>query len=379
MRFCNLGDEAEIIMGQSPSGDTYNVDERGTPLLNGPTEFGAVYPTAKQWTTQPTKMCEVGDILFCVRGATAGRINVADKQYCLGRGLAAIRAHEGKSDRRFVQHVLAAGYQQIRSRGVGSTFINISSEALSEFKMPMVLLSEQQRIASILDQAVTLRAKRRAALAQLDKMAQAIFVEMFGDDQSIEQDWPVTSLGDILSFMTSGSRGWATHYVDRGDIFLRIQNVGKGELNLNDVAYVQAPQTTEARRTRVQAGDVLLSITADLGRTAVVSEGIGDAYINQHLVIIRQSRLHPLFLSHFLSTPHGQAQITRRNKQGVKAGLNFDDVRSIRVPLPPRNLQDAYAVRCAQIARVRASQTESIKHLDALFTSLQHRAFRGEL
>src|SRR4051812_27756515 len=86
-----LGDIAEIVMGQSPPGDTYNTEANGLPLLNGPAEFGKRFPTAVQWTTQPARLADDGDILFCVRGNTTGRINIADRVYCIGRGLAAIR------------------------------------------------------------------------------------------------------------------------------------------------------------------------------------------------------------------------------------------------------------------------------------------------
>ena len=92
--------------------------------------------------------------------------------------------------------------------------------------------------------------------------------------------WPLARLGTLLTFLTSGSRGWAAHYAAEGDLFLRIQNVGRNKLLLDDTAFVRAPDTAEARRTQVQAGDVLLSITADLGRTAVIPDDIGRAFIN---------------------------------------------------------------------------------------------------
>ncbi len=84
-----LDDVAPINMGQSPSGDTYNFEKEGVPLLNGPTEFGDVHPIPKQWTSNPTKFCQSGDILICVR-ATIGKMNWADQIYCIGRGLAAL-------------------------------------------------------------------------------------------------------------------------------------------------------------------------------------------------------------------------------------------------------------------------------------------------
>ena len=89
-----FGDFAEIIMGQSPEGGTYNNTGNGVALLNGPTEFTEKYPLKVQWTTSPTKICKEGDILLCVRGSSTGRLNIANEKYCIGRGIAAIRAKE---------------------------------------------------------------------------------------------------------------------------------------------------------------------------------------------------------------------------------------------------------------------------------------------
>lgn len=124
-----LSNLAEIIMGQSPKGDSYNTKGDGTPLLNGPTEFGKTYPKEKQWTTSPKKICFKDDILFCVRGATAGRMNFADKEYCIGRGLAAIRCNN-KNDIPFVYQTLKFLYKYFQSTSNGSTFINIDKKTL---------------------------------------------------------------------------------------------------------------------------------------------------------------------------------------------------------------------------------------------------------
>lgn len=86
-----LAEIADIIAGQSPQGEYYNVNGMGKPMLNGPTEFTDKYPVPVQWTTKITKLCKKGDILFTVRGSSTGRMNLADQEYCIGRGLAAIR------------------------------------------------------------------------------------------------------------------------------------------------------------------------------------------------------------------------------------------------------------------------------------------------
>lgn len=130
-----LNDISEVIMGQSPPGHSYNNDAIGYPLLNGPTEFGDIHPEETQWTTSPTKFCKKGDILFCVRGATAGRMNIADKTYCIGRGLAAIRPSD-KNQYSYIYLFLQNMYRVFQSTSDGSTFINISGDRLKNLLLP---------------------------------------------------------------------------------------------------------------------------------------------------------------------------------------------------------------------------------------------------
>jgi len=173
--------------------------------------------------------------------------------------------------------------------------------------------------------------------------------------------WEHVELRNLLSFITSGSRGWAKYYRDSGSLFLRIQNVGRNELRLDDTAFVAPPDTPEARRTRVQPGDVLLSITADLGRTAVVPEGIGPAHINQHLAILRTEGIEPSFLASYLALGPGRYQFKRLDRLGVKSGLNFDDIRGLRIPLPPLAEQKRIAAILDKADAVRRKRQESIR------------------
>jgi type I restriction enzyme S subunit len=162
-----LGKFAEIIMGQSPSGDTYNGERNGVPLINGPVEFGIDYPTPLQWTSAPTKICKKGDILFCVRGNTTARINIADQPYCIGRGIAAIRGTEGASITSFIKFALINRHDSIYQMAVGggSTFPNITSKQLIELKLGLPSVKEQDRIATVLftiDRKFSLQRQRTA-------------------------------------------------------------------------------------------------------------------------------------------------------------------------------------------------------------------------
>lgn len=284
-------------------------------------------------------------------------------------------------DRGYLYHYLRQ--QQIidlaTARSAGANLPRISPAILAEFPIPLPPLAEQRRIAEILDRADALREKRRKSIAMLDTLVQSVFLEMFGDPVTNPKRWPITTLSNLLTFLTSGSRGWASYYSNNGSLFLRIQNVGRNRLILDDVAYVNPPQNAESTRTRVKPGDVLLSITADLGRSSVIPNNIDEAYINQHLAILRVKTIEPEYLSAFIASSGGQRQISRLNREGVKAGLNFDDIRSLMIPLPPRDLQSKFIAVIENINKLITQNKISNSKMDDLFFSLQHQAFNGTL
>ncbi|WP_316570675.1 restriction endonuclease subunit S [Neobacillus sp. YIM B06451] len=144
-----LGQSCHVIMGQSPKGDSYNTNGTGIPLLNGPTEFGDRHPKVIQWTTSPTKFCEANDILFCVRGSSIGRMNIANQRYCIGRGLAAIR--QGKDTiTKYIGYILEHKIEQVLKNTSGSTFPNITKDELNGVSLPIPSIEEQNKIVDIL-------------------------------------------------------------------------------------------------------------------------------------------------------------------------------------------------------------------------------------
>ncbi|MEQ1560908.1 MAG: restriction endonuclease subunit S [Methyloglobulus sp.] len=145
-----LAEIATIIMGQSPEGESCNANGNGSPLLNGPTEFGVKYPVPVQFTVDPKKFSEPNDILFCVRGSTTGRTNWADQIYALGRGLASIRHKEGQEFRYFVRGIIDFNLPLLLASATGSTFPNVSRNQLEELEISIPPLREQKTIAAVL-------------------------------------------------------------------------------------------------------------------------------------------------------------------------------------------------------------------------------------
>ena len=146
-----LEEVADVVMGQSPPGNHCNRVGEGIPLLNGPTEYGPYYPIPMQWTTDPRKKASVGDILFCVRGATAGRMNWADRDYAIGRGIAAFRHHAGPLCQRFLRAIVDFKLPELLTVVTGSTFPNLSYEQITQLRVPGIPLPEQEVIAALLD------------------------------------------------------------------------------------------------------------------------------------------------------------------------------------------------------------------------------------
>jgi type I restriction enzyme, S subunit len=177
-----FGNISKINMGQSPTGESYNRDGRGIALLNGPEEFGDKYPIPKQYTDKPSKICDIGDILFCVRGATAGRMNWSDNNYCIGRGLAAIQGISKKTDTRFLYQFLLMNYEKFQKTGRGSTFINISRADLTDLKIPLPPLSLQQQFARIVEDVERIREKQVASGKEIEGLCEGLMQRAFAGE-----------------------------------------------------------------------------------------------------------------------------------------------------------------------------------------------------
>ena len=209
---------AVLVMGQSPKGDTYVPLNDGIPLLNGPAEFGLRFPTPVQSTKSPTRLCKRGDILFCVRGNTTARMNIAADVYCIGRGLAAIRGRERESDTDFLFYALTHLKPTIYGIAVagGSTFPNISKANLDAVELDLPSLDEQRQIAlllSALQRAVDRQEQLGALTAELKKaLMHKLFTEGTRGERLKEaeigplpESWEIKRIADVCKLVSGGT------------------------------------------------------------------------------------------------------------------------------------------------------------------------------
>ncbi len=256
----------------------------------------------------------------------------------------------------------------------------LNKASLSQMTVNIHGYSEQLEIIKALDAASSIIAARKQQLAELDKLIKARFVEMFGDPKINPNNYPVCQLSDFIVFLTSGSRGWAQYCADDGtEWFITIKNVKDCHIETDNMQPINAPDNAEAKRTRVQEGDLLISITADLGRTGVVTKEIAEhgAYINQHLTCIRlkQDVLNPLYVAYFMESPAGKEQFESKNQSAVKAGLNFNSINSLRLMVPPLDDQNAFVDFIKQTDKSKVAIQKALDEAQLLFDSLMQKYF----
>ena len=265
-----------------------------------------------------------------------------------------------KMDKQYLYYFLRSdiGRQMIQAKAAGSVRDNLKIEMLKEMTVPDITVDEQRRCAAVLDRLHGVIVLRQQQLASLDTLIKARFVELFGDPVTNPIGWPVHQLSEFIEFLTSGSRGWAQYFTDDGEYFITIKNVKNCRITLDDVQHIVPPDNAEAKRTKVQEGDLLISITADLGRTGVVTKEIAEhgGYINQHLTFIRvnKNKLNPLYVAYFMESEAGKSQFQSKNQSAVKAGLNFNSINTLRLLVPPLEQQNDFVSFVAQVDKSKA-------------------------
>lgn len=182
----------------------------------------------------------------------------------------------------------------------------------------------------------------------------------------IPDDWSVCELGDLAPYVTSGSRGWAEYYSDRGDLFVRITNLSRSTIYIDqaDLKFVQIPDgDSDGQRTALIDGDLLISITADIGIIGYVDSSLSKpAYINQHIALVRfkDPEVDSKYLSYFLAGEVTQRLFQRSTDQGAKAGMNLAGIRSIKAVLPPIAEQRAISAALSEMDTLLSSLDQLI-------------------
>lgn len=269
---------------------------------------------------------------------------------------------------------------QVKAKSHGAIMAGFNSGLLKSLRIPLPPLPEQRRIADVLDKAEALRAKRRAALAQLDELTQSIFIDMFGNPVSNPKRVPISSLGSIAEQVTDGEHLTPKRTAE-GVKLLSARNIRDGHIDVENVDYIGIEEHERIkRRCNPSWGDVLISCSGTIGRVSSV-ETTESFSLVRSVALVRPiaSLIRYKFLEHYLRTPALKARMVSRANASSQANLFQGQIRELPVFVPSIGVQDAFVARAAGVGALGVTHRESLTCIDALFASLQHRAFRGEL
>lgn len=381
----------EIMTSRNGSVDPSNFPDEVFDLYSIPTyDRGEPEVAAGSTIGSSKQIVQSGDVLLSrivphirrawIVGENRGRRLIASGEWIVFRSP---RFHPA-----YLRHALMADafHSQFMNTvaGVGGSLLRARPTHVAKILIPLPSLAEQRRIADILDKADGIRRKRREGSRLTEQLLPSAFLEMFGDFGANPKGWEVVSLGGITRLVTSGltPTGGSSVYLDDGPLFIRSQNVLMNRLDLSDAACLPESIHEAMNRTKVHDGDVLLNITgASIGRVTWVAGLSREANVNQHVCIIRldRDRATPEFVSVFLSLPFGQRQIGNMETGASRQGLNHEQVRSLKVPLPPLPDQKRFSRFVQMLLKNRAEHECALRESETLFQALVQRAFRGEL
>jgi type I restriction enzyme S subunit len=287
-------------------------------------------------------------------------------------------------DPRYLVHYFksshALAHLQNRTLATGVPHINLS--ILRRMPVPLLPLAEQRRIAKILDAAYELRAKRGRALEELDALVQSVFVDMFGDPVTNPKRWTIGVIGDLLESVTYGTSKKANP--ERGAYpILRMNNITyRGAWDFSELKYIDLSKK-EATKHLVHKGQLLFNRTNSkelVGKTAVYRRDEPMAYAGYLVRGIANSDANPEFIGAFMNTPAMKKFLQNKCKSIIgMANINAKEFAAIPIAKPPVELQHRFATIVTTVEKQKAAQQRHLDELDALFGSLQSRAFKGGL
>lgn len=363
-------------MGQSPKAADVNTDAKGLPLLNGPTEFGPDHPAPVQFTTSPVRVCQKGDLLFCVRGSTTGRMNWADQAYAIGRGIAAIRHKNGEAFQPLLRAVIEQELDDLLVQATGSTFPNVSARLLGGIRWPDLDARQQESVSAFLgacDQQIQLTREIISALSEITStiykawfvdflpleakqkgatsfrgMPQALFDEL-SDSYDVSEIGPIPKnwrLVSLKSLSTELRRGISPAYTTKRGVLVLNQKCIRNQRVNFALARRHDPQSRGIEGREIQLHDIIVNSTGvgTLGRAAQIYDLKEATIIDTHLTVVRPNKaeINPIYLGFEVTSKEANIEALGRGSTG-QTELNRDELGAMPTLVPPPQFQCAFA------------------------------------
>jgi type I restriction enzyme S subunit len=380
---------ARIVGGATPStsdpdlwdGDIFWATPKD--LANLPDTYLSKTPrtiSAKGLATCSAELLPPNSVLFSSR-APIGHVAINTVPIATNQGFKSM-VPGPKLNAKFLYWWLDANRNDLQAMGVGATFKEVSKAIVGRIQIPLPPLDEQKRIAAILDQADALRRLRARALDSLNSLGQAIFHEMFGDpigDCRSGSGWTSERLDTNIHFIDY--RGKTPPKAEAGVRLITAKNVKMGFINVEPQEFIDAEAFDEwMTRGFPRRGDVLFTTEAPLGNVAILDSNDRVA-VGQRLITMQpdQTKIDNVYLGHLLTTPGFRKKMFEFSTGSTVVGIKSRLLKEIEIRYPSMDAQRQFSAAISQSERLKRRQGLALVATETLFSSLQHRAFRGDL
>lgn len=291
-------------------------------------------------------------------------------------------------DTAYLLHSMLGLADTIDRNGSGATVKGITQQRLAKLQIPLPPLPEQKRIAGILDAADALRAKRREALAQLDTLLQSTFLDMFGDPVTNPMSFPIRTLSDFYINDRDGTKCGPF-----GSALKKDELVGSGipVWNMDNIdpagrpvlpfrMWITQEKFRDLKAYSVMDGDVIISRAGTVGKMCVAKSDADASVISTNLIRVRFGpELLPVYFVSLMTYCKGRVGRLKTGPDGAFTHMSTGVLDKLRFPYPPMDLQRRFAAIVESVERQKTRMRAHLAELDALFASLQSRAFSGTL
>ena len=283
-----------------------------------------------------------------------------------GGFVAVLRATSDKLDSRYLYRWFSSTRMQTLVRSFGRQTTNISNldmHRCGDLEIPLPPLSEQRRIAAILDQADALRAKRREALAQMDSLTQSIFIEMFGDPARNPKAWPAIELSKLVRDDDSINYGVVQpgDALDEGIPLVRVGDLVDGEFSGMTLKRIDPSIESAYKRSRLRGDEILVSCVGSIGVTVLATPTMKGFNIARAVARIPLAKgVNRIFIASYLRTDTVQNYFKAELRTVAQPTLNIKQLSELKVLAPPLALQETFATRIQAVESLKTTHRAAL-------------------
>ena len=342
------------------------------------------YITEEAVKKSSAKIVSKNSLLLAMYGATVGEVSQLLFDATTNQAICNILPDPEICDVNYLYRYLQFSKPLLLNRRVGGGQPNISQGVIKDLEVPLPPLSEQKRIAQILDKADELRQKRQQSIEKLDELLQATFVDMFGDPLTNQKNWEISKLVNEIELIQIGPFGTQLHqedYVENSIPLINPSHIRNGKIFPDNKLTVSEEKYHQLPQYHMKTNDVIVGRRGEMGRCAVVTERENGYFCGTGSLFLRmnEKNLNATFLSFILSS-NSIKKLLENSSQGVTmANLNKKIVSEIPLIMPNIDLQSKFGEFVDSINLQKQRLKVQSKQQENLFQSLQQRAFNGEL